>query len=121
MKKKVDNELIGNYKFTIMFGIVLIIGIIANMIFNNDIYNFHLILSTILKIIPIILTCMIVDDLYRIKTKSYRKVKCLIESFLLVLISLVSISYDFSLNSSIYFLIIISYNYLTLVYVFTKR
>lgn len=121
MQKKLDEELRGTYLFTVAFGIILIIGMIIRMFYDHDTYTLSIFISLLLKIIPIILTCMILDDLYRIKTKKYRKDKLCIEAFLLVLCSLGSISYDFNLTSTILFIILLGYNFLVITTVFTRK
>lgn len=120
MKDKLNENMRSTLRFTIIFGVILSIGILINSFFDHDQYTFSLFISSLLKIIPVLLTCFIVDDLYRIKTKEYRKDKLLIETFLLILMVLCSISYDFNLTSTILFLIIISYNFLLIVSEFVK-
>lgn len=121
MDKKLNTNLKSTLGFTILMGIILSVGIIINLIADYDTYTFSLIISCILKIIPILLTCFIVDDLYRLNTKKYRKDKLLVETFLLILMVLCSISYDFNLTSTILFLIIISYNFLLITNEFVKK
>lgn len=121
MKDKLNENMRSTLSFTIIFGIILSIGIFINSFFDHDQYTFSLFMSSLLKIIPVLLTCFIVDDLYRLKTKKYRKDKLLIETFLLILMVLCSISYDFNLTSTILFLIIISYNFLLIVSEFVKK
>ncbi len=121
MNKNLNYELKSTLKSTILVGLVLTIGIVVNTILDNEQYTFSLWLGNLLKIIPIVLTCLIVDDLYRFNTKKYRKDKLLIETFLLVLMVLCSISYDFNLTSTILFLIIISYNFLLITSEFIKK
>lgn len=121
MNEKLNTNLKSTLGFTILIGIILSVGIIINLVADYDTYTFSLIISCILKIIPILLTCFIVDDLYRLNTKKYRKDKLLVETFLLILMILCSISYDFNLTSTILFLIIISYNFLLITNEFVKR
>lgn len=118
MNKK-NTELKSTLQFTVCFSVVLILGMLSNLIFNNDTYSISLIISYLLKVIPLILTCMLVDDLYRFSTS--RKDKLLIEGFLIVLSSVFSISYDFNLTSTILFLMIISYNFLLITSLFVKK
>lgn len=120
MKDKLNENMRSTLKFTIIFGGVLSLGILINTFVENDQYTMHLFTSCILKIFPILITCLIVDDLYRLNTKKYRKDKLLVETFLLILMILCSISYDFNLTSTILFLIIISYNFLLIVSEFIK-
>lgn len=121
MNEKLNTNLKSTLGFTILMGIILSVGIIINLVADYDTYTFSLIISCILKIIPILLTCFIVDDLYRLNTKKYRKDKLLVETFLLILMILCSISYDFNLTSTILFLIIISYNFLLITNEFVKK
>lgn len=121
MEKRLNIEMKSTLKLTVFFAILLSFGIIVNSLVDADQYSFHVFMSCALKVVPILLTCLIVDDLYRLKTKKYRKDKLLIESFLLVLMILCSISYDFNLTSTILFLIIISYNFLLITSEFIKK
>lgn len=121
MEKRLNIEMKSTLKLTVFFAVLLSFGIIVNSLVDADQYSFHVFMSCVLKVVPILLTCLIVDDLYRLKTKKYRKDKLLIESFLLVLMILCSISYDFNLTSTILFLIILSYNFLLITSEFIKK
>ncbi len=121
MENKLNENMKSTLKLTIIMAIILSLGIIVNLIVDNDKYTFRLIISGVLKIIPILITCFIVDDLYRLNTRKYRKDKLLMETFLLVLMILCSISYDFNLTSTILFLMIISYNFLLITSEFVKK
>lgn len=121
MDKRLNEGMRSTLKLTVIFAVLLSLGVLVNSFVDSDFYNFHIFMSCVLKIIPILLTCFIVDDLYRLKTKRYRKDKLLIESFLLILMILCSISYDFNLTSTILFLIIISYNFLLITSEFIKK
>ncbi len=121
METKLNDTMKSTLKVSIIMAIILSLGIIVNLIVDNDKYTFRLIISGVLKIIPILITCFIVDDLYRLNTRKYRKDKLLMETFLLVLMILCSISYDFNLTSTILFLMIISYNFLLITSEFVKK
>jgi hypothetical protein len=107
--------------FSLIFGIILIIGIISNLIFNNDTYTFKLIFSEIIRIIIIALTVLSIYYLMKIILGKNIKNRFMINEFLIVLLVLCSISYDFNLTSTILYLILISFNLLTVTTQFTDK
>lgn len=121
MKDTLNENMRSTLKFTIIMGVILSLGIFINTLVENEYYTLHIFVSCVLRVFPVIITCFIVDDLYRLNTKAYRKDKLLVETFLLIFMILCSISYDFNLTNTILFLIIISYNFLLIVSEFVRR